>query len=376
MNDRFESLKLFVRVARTGSFSVAGRELGITQPTASRTLAALEKKVGTALFTRTTRAVTLTEAGADYLARVEAILASLDEADHAARGTGELRGILRIAASTSFAVRTVIPRLQTFKDKHPQLRLELILNDEKQDLIGEGVDVALRIGALTDSLTWTAKKVGIVRRVLAASPAYLDRAGTPTSPAELPQHSIIVGPPGRGMEGWAFTKDGKTTSVRVEGQLLLSGGEGATAAAVAGLGIISAGELGMLQELQSGRLVRVEGQLLLSGGEGATAAAVAGLGIISAGELGMLQELQSGRLVRVLPDWKMGSADINVVLPAGRAAKPSARAFSEFISAEIRKQQTLLDQADPGPAKPGSVATELGTEAAVDLNAERIRRQV
>jgi DNA-binding transcriptional LysR family regulator len=136
MNDRFESLQLFVRVARTGSFSVAGRELGITQPTASRTLAALEKKVGTALFTRTTRAVTLTEAGADYLARVEAILASLDEADHAARGTGELRGILRIAASTSFAVRTVIPRLQAFKDKHPQLRLELILNDEKQDLIG------------------------------------------------------------------------------------------------------------------------------------------------------------------------------------------------------------------------------------------------
>jgi hypothetical protein len=120
----------------------------------------------------------------------------------------------------------------------------------------------------------------------------------------------------------------------------------------------------------------VEGQLLLSGGEGATAAAVAGLGIISAGDLGMLQELQSGRLVRVLPDWKMGSADINVVLPAGRAAKPSARAFSEFISSEIRKQQTLLDQADPGPAKPGSVATGLGTEAAVDLNAERIRRQV
>src|ERR1700739_145325 len=138
MNDRFESLKLFVRVARTGSFSVAGRELGITQPTASRTLAALGKKVGAALFTRTTRAVTLTEAGGDYLARVEAILASLDEADHAARGTGELRGILRIAASTSFAVRTVIPRLQAFKDKHPQLRLRLIFDYVKQELIGSG----------------------------------------------------------------------------------------------------------------------------------------------------------------------------------------------------------------------------------------------
>src|SRR6201981_2935116 len=151
MNDRFESLQLFVRVPRTGSFSVAGRELGITQPTASRTLAALEKKVGTALFTRTTRAVTLTEAGADYLARVEAILASLDEADHAARGTGELRGILRIAASTSFAVRTLMPILGGFADAHPQLRLELNLHDHRQDLVGDAVDVAVRIGTLNDS---------------------------------------------------------------------------------------------------------------------------------------------------------------------------------------------------------------------------------
>jgi DNA-binding transcriptional LysR family regulator len=302
MNDRFQSLQLFVRVARTGSFSVAGRELGMTQPTASRTLAALERKIGATLFTRTTRAVTLTEAGTDYLARVEAILASLDEADHAARGTGELRGVLRIATSTSFAVRSVLPCIGGFKDKHPLLRLEFMLNDEKQDLIGDGVDVALRIGSLTDSLTWTAKKVGVVRRVLAASPAYLAGAGTPKSPSELPEHSIIVGPAGRGMEGWAFTKDGKTTSVRVEGTLLLNGGEGATAAALAGLGIISAGELGMLKELQS------------------------------------------GSLVRVLPQWKMGSADINVVLPAGRAAKPSARAFSDFMTAELQKQQTLIGQ--------------------------------
>ena len=302
MNDRFQSLHLFVRVARTGSFSVAGREMGMTQPTASRTLAALEKKVGTALFTRTTRAVTLTEAGAEYLVRVESILAALDEADHAARGTGELRGILRIAASTSFTVRSVLPRLQSFKTKHPQLRIEFILNDEKQDLIGEGVDVAIRIGTLADSVTWTARKVGVLRRVLAASPAYLTRAGTPKSPAELPQHSIIVGPAGRGMEGWTFTRNGKTTSVRVEGTLLLNGGEGATAAAVAGMGIISAGDLGMLKELQS------------------------------------------GQLVRVLPDWRLGSANINVVLPAGRAAKPSARAFSDFMSAEIRKQQALVDR--------------------------------
>src|ERR1700749_3100400 len=109
MNDRFFSLQLFARVARVGSFSIAGREIGISQPTASRIVAALEQKVGVALLTRTTRAVTLTEAGTDYLARVDAILTALEEADHAARGTGELRGILRVAVSTSFAVRGILP---------------------------------------------------------------------------------------------------------------------------------------------------------------------------------------------------------------------------------------------------------------------------
>src|SRR6201996_6241323 len=299
MNDRFLSLQLFVRVARTESFSVAGRDMGISQPSASRIIAALEKKVGVALFTRTTRAVTLTEAGSDYLVRAEAILAALEEADHAARGTGELRGLLRIALSTSFAVRTVLPHLSPFSERHPKLRIEFILNDEKQDLVGDAVDVALRIGALRESSA-VAKKIGVNYRVLAASPAYLAKAGTPLTPTDLLKHSIIVGPAGRGMEGWAFTKDGKATSIRVEGRYMLNGAEGATAAAVAGLGIVSSGALSMLKELES------------------------------------------GQLVRVLPDWQMGTADINVVLPAGRAAKPSARAFAEFVSSELREQEALL----------------------------------
>src|ERR1700741_5224899 len=178
MNDRFFSLLLFVRVARTGSFSAAGRELGLSQPTASRIVAALERKVGAALLTRTTRAVTLTEAGAEYLARAEEILSALDEADHAARGTGELRGILRIASSTSFAVRTLLPRISSFADLHPALRIEFILNDEKQDLVGDAVDVALRVGALADSSA-VARRIGTVYRTLAASPSYPCKGGPP-----------------------------------------------------------------------------------------------------------------------------------------------------------------------------------------------------
>jgi len=286
-------MQLFVRVARSGSFTAAARETGMTQPTVSRIIAAFEKQIGVALLTRSTRAVTLTEAGTDYLACAEAILAALDEADHAARGTGELRGTLRVAMSPSFAVRTVLPRLQGFIDKHPKLRIQFSLDDARQDLIGESVDVAVRIGALSDS-TVVARKIGAVRRVLVAAPSYLARAGTPTAPIELARHSLIVGPAGRGSEAWSFRSGGTSTTVRVEGRIVIDNAEGATAAAVAGLGIVSTGQ-GSVQE-----------------------------------------ELEAGCLIQVLPDWEMAISDIQVVLPAGRAAKASARAFADFIAEQVR----------------------------------------
>src|SRR3984885_10568116 len=126
MNDRLTALKLFARAGRVGNFSTAGRELGLSQPTASRIIAALEHELGATLFNRTTRAVSLTEAGAMYLMRVETILASLEEADHEARGTGELRGVLRVGTSSSFVLREIIPRLPLFLKQHPTLRIELL----------------------------------------------------------------------------------------------------------------------------------------------------------------------------------------------------------------------------------------------------------
>ena len=303
MNDRFFSLQLFARVARSGSFSAAGREMGLSQPTASRIVAALEKQVGVPLLVRTTRAVTLTEAGSDYLSRIESILTALEEADHAARGTGELRGILRIAAAAGFAIRGVLPRLTRFTDQHPGLRVEFMLSDDRQDLVGGSVDVALRIGVLNDS-TAVARKIGTIQRLIVAAPAYLARAGTPAVPRDLANHSIIVGPASRVMEGWTFRRDGKASTVRVEGRFILNAMDAAAAAAVAGLGILSAGDLGVMSELET------------------------------------------GRLVRLLPDWEMGSADINVVLPAGRAAKRSARAFADFMTAELRELQAARSRGE------------------------------
>lgn len=301
MSDRLFSLRLFSRVARSRSFSRGGKELGLSQPSASRIIAELEREIGASLLTRTTRGVTMTEAGADYLARIEPLLLELDEADHAARGTGELRGVLRVGVATSFAIREVIPRLPDFLARHPELRINFVMSDQRQDLIGESVDVALRFGVLEDSGA-TARRLCSSERVLVAAPSYLAVAGVPESPGDLARHSIIRGPAGSISDAWSFKKDGRTMSLRVEARITAS----------------------------------VD--------EGATSAALAGIGILSTRSLGCRPELASGALVRVLPDWKMDFAEVHAVFPAGRAARPSARAFVDHLA--------------KGLAGPGSTSAE------------------
>ena len=286
MSDRLSALRLFVRVARAGNFSRAAREFGLSQPSASRIVATLEGEIGASLFTRSTRALALTEAGAEYLARVEPVLAALDEADHAARGTGELRGVIRVAAASSFMVHAVIPMLPDFLKDHPRLRVELLMNDLRQALISEGVDVAFRFGPLDDS-TATARRLGSIQRVLVASPAYLRRAGRPKVPADLNSHALLVGP--MAADRWTFEKNGRQVSLRPEGRLVVSANEGAVAAAVAGLGIASTG-------------------------------------IIAA-----RKPLGNRKLVRVLPDWETGSVEVHAVFPAGRASKAAARALADHM---------------------------------------------
>jgi DNA-binding transcriptional LysR family regulator len=291
MVDRMASLRVFIRVARSGSFSRAARDLGISQPSASRTVALLEKDIGATLFTRSTRALSLTEAGTEYLTRVEAALAALDEADHAARGTGELRGLLRIAASSSFTEHVIVPRLGGFLARNPKLRVVLLVNDQRQPLITEGVDVAFRFGSLGDS-TATARRLGSIERMLVASPAYLRRAGRPKAPAELSAHAIIAGP--TGTDDWTFEKEGRRVSVRLDSRLVVSANEGAVAGAVAGLGIANTGSIASRREIAN------------------------------------------GALLHVMPDWQMGSVDVHAVFPAGRAAKVAARALADHMIGAFR----------------------------------------
>lgn len=295
MNDRISSLQLFSRVARSGSFTTAGKESGLSQPSVSRIISKLERDLGAALFVRSTHAVKLTEAGADYLARLDPILAALEEASHLVRGTGELRGHLRVGSATSFAVREIVPRLPAFMAQHPELRVDLVLTDSRQDLIEEAIDVALRFGSLSDS-TMTARKLGESQRLIAASPAYLKEAGTPKRPADLAGHQIILGPSSAGNAGWTFKKNGKTTSVQVESKLMITVNEGTTAAAVAGMGIVST--------------------VLM----------------------GCRTELESGALVQLLPDWSVGAVEINAVLAGGHNAKASSRAFVDYLVASFREK--------------------------------------
>jgi DNA-binding transcriptional LysR family regulator len=290
MNDRLIALKLFTRAARLGSFSGAGRELGVSQPSASRLIATLETEIGAALFTRTTRAVNLTEAGATYLARVEPILAALDEADHEARGTGELRGTLRIGVSSSFAIREVIPRLQRFIRDHKALRVELVMSDQYQDLVIEGLDVALRFGTLADSSA-VARKIFESPRILAASPAYVAEHGAPTAPADLAHHTVIMGPAESPV--LSLRRNGRVASVRVGGRVAISQHEGALAGAAAGLGI-----------------ARLTGSCR--------------------------ENLVNGQLVPVLPDWDIGSMEVHAVYASGKTAKPAARAFTDFLIGQFR----------------------------------------
>lgn len=288
MTDRLSALRVFLRTARTGSFSRAGRELGLSQSSVSRIVAELERSVGTTLLVRTTRAVSLTDAGADYLARIESILDALDEADHAARGTGVLRGTLRIALSSSFGLREIVPRLPDFMHQHPELRVDLAVSDIHQNLVTDGVDVAFRLGTLADS-TAIARKLGQSPRILAASPDYLARAPSIAAPADLAEHCIIVGP-GAALHALTFTNDERRVSIRVEGRITCAANEGATAVAVAGLGI--------------------------------TASSI----------WGVRSELERGTLVRVLEDWAMPPIELHAVFPPGRTPTPAARAFAEHVA--------------------------------------------
>ncbi|SDR03284.1 DNA-binding transcriptional regulator, LysR family [Rhizobiales bacterium GAS113] len=287
--DRLAAMETFVMVVDTGSFSGAARRLDVGQPAVSKSIAQLEARLGVKLLVRSTRGLTPTEAGLNFYERARRSIEEADEAELAARGAGTgLSGKLRICAAVTFARLNLMPRIPQFLARHPDLELDVVLDDRNVDLVQEGIDVALRMGQLPDS-TLTARKIATSRRHVLGTAAYFERAGVPAAPGDLVSHEAVIYAQRGGGEVWTFRRDDAELAVTVKGRLRVTAAEGVRAAVLAD----------------------------------------AGLAITS--EWMFAPELANGTVRAVLQDWELPGIDLWAVFPAGRTATTKARTFIGFV---------------------------------------------
>ncbi|MEM1419063.1 MAG: LysR family transcriptional regulator [Pseudomonadota bacterium] len=284
---RLEELELFRRAAALGNLSAAGRELGLSPATASARLQSLERSLGASLFVRTTRRITLTEEGEHFLAHAEKALDALEMGRASIRGADAApAGTLRASIPGPFGRRHVLPYLTEFLDANPEVELDLHISDEIVNIVEGGYELAIRIGPLNDS-GLLASKLAPNRRIVVASPSYLERNDAPSVPEDLGQHVCLLH---GDTKVWRFHRAGEERAVRVSGRLHTNSGSVTRDAAIHGLG-------------------------------------VALKGVWDVGE-----DLQKGRLVHLLPDWELGDVGaIWALRPASKFASPRARAFVDFL---------------------------------------------
>ena len=253
--DRLRELEVFVAVAEANGLARAGARLRISPPAVTRAVASLEKRLGARLFNRTTRSLSLTEAGTRFLASTRRLLAELADAERDALGeSAEPAGQLTVTASVSFGRMTLAPIVRSFLRQQPRVTASLLLLDRVVNLVEEGVDVALRIAQLPDS-SLVARRVGEVRRVLVASPRYLAKQGRPVAPAELERHQLIAFTGLMPTREWRFGTGRSAVHVTVAPRLEINDASAAIAAAEAGEGISIALSYMVARAVASGRLV-------------------------------------------------------------------------------------------------------------------------
>ncbi|WP_117232756.1 LysR family transcriptional regulator [Vibrio maerlii] len=249
-----EHLRLFVRVASTHNISQAGKELGLSAPVASMHISKLEESMGARLIHRTTRKVSLTEEGEALLPYAEEIIHSVDAAKSSV-GSGKAcpKGTLRISAPASFGRMHLMPALKGFLAQYPDLSIDIRLTDSMVDLIEGGFDVAIRNAELKDS-TLIAKKLATDKRIMCASPEYIEKYGEPKSPSDLKNHLCINQ---TGLDSWTYTTPYGTQNVKVKGKIKVDHGEAVRDAAVDGLGIAMCATWIAYQHLKEGTLVTI-----------------------------------------------------------------------------------------------------------------------
>jgi LysR family transcriptional regulator, regulator for bpeEF and oprC len=230
--DRFLLMTCFARAVETGSFSAAGRDLGLGQPNVSRNVAALEQHLGTRLMHRSTRRITLTPEGERFYAEARRILDALAEAESSARSDVQPSGLLRVACPTTLGRIHLMPRVRSLLDRYPGLELDLQISDRYVDLVDEAIELAIRIGTLEDSAL-RARRIGMIERVCVASPDYLARRGRPKTPKDLRRHDCVVYTLLSSGATWHF----RDSHVGVSGRFRVNSPDGVLEAVLDGIGI-------------------------------------------------------------------------------------------------------------------------------------------
>ncbi|MGF6126231.1 DNA-binding transcriptional LysR family regulator [Pseudomonas frederiksbergensis] len=297
--DRFQEMQVFAAVAQEQSFSAAARRLGMSAASVTRAVAALEKRIGTLLLTRTTRSVHLSEAGQRYLEDCRRILAEVQEAEDSAAGShAQPRGQLTITAPVLFGELFVTPLMVSYLNQFPEVTINGLLVDRVVSMVEEGIDVAVRIGDLPDS-NQHAIRVGEVRRVICASPAYLNAHGRPRHPEALSGAPVVATSSIGQLRTWPFLDKGQPISVRPEPRLVVTANQAAINAACLGLGFT--------------RVLSYQ----------------------------MASKVASGELEIVLADFELPPLPIHVVYQGGRKAPARIRSFVDFMVKALRDHPAL-----------------------------------
>ncbi|WP_037071821.1 LysR family transcriptional regulator [Rhizobium sp. CF142] len=294
--DRWQAMRVFVKVAEAESFADAGRQLHMSPPAVTRMVSALEDIIGTRLLTRTTRSVKLTEAGAQYFADCQRLLADLSEAEAAAAGAyGRPTGTLTVTTSVMFGTMFVMPLMTEYLDLYPDVIGRSLFVDRVVGMVEEGIDVAIRIGHLPDS-GLTATRVGQVRRVICGSPAYFEKHGVPMTPGDLSSHRIVASTSAWTSLEWRFGAQKKST-------------------------------------------VHVSPRLFCSTNEAAISAAASGWGLTRVLSYQIAPQLEAGELRTILADYEEEPLPIHVVHPEGRYASAKVRSFIDFSVEKLRSNR-------------------------------------
>lgn len=256
--DRLQAMEVFVRVAESGSFSLAAREFGTTQPTVTKQVAAIESRLKVRLLNRNTRGVSLTEAGALYYEKCKSIVREAQEADAVVQlRQGQAQGLLRIGSSVAFGRRVLVPLALEFMRLHPQLQVDLSFEDRYTDLVGQGIDVAVRMGKLADS-SLGARYLGTNPWLIVASPRYLRAHGTPRRPADLGLHDALIYSSVQGSDVWRVVPPrGEALTVPVRARLRSNNLSAVLAAARAHMGLAALPWYVAKASLASGAVVEV-----------------------------------------------------------------------------------------------------------------------